>query len=145
MSKTVLLALALATVGSPALAQAVPQGADRIALGRKYALWMYAGASDSLYAAMSPDMQKDLGSPDEILNRADQLASRAGSETEVVSEKVVKRNGQWQYWRTAKFTQAPEPLTIRFVIADDGTIVGIGMNPASQPPPVDPDSPPPSA
>lgn len=143
MRITLATLMVLGLNAAPAMAQtAVPQGADRIALGRKYILWLYTGAADSLWAAMSPEMQQD-GSVADIQTRADELVARVGTETEVVSEKVVKRNGAWQYWRTAKYSGFPEPVMIRFVIADDGKITGIGSNPASRQPPVDPDSPPP--
>jgi len=67
----------------------------------------------------------------------DQMSSRAGEETKVLEEKVVMRNGSPQYWRTAEFSMMAEPVMLRWVIVN-GEINGVGMNPASQAPPIDP-------
>ena len=67
-----------------------------------------------------------------------QFSAQIGEETKVVDEKVVMRKGNPQYWRTADFSMAPEPVMIRWVIVN-GEIWGIGINPASQAPPIDPD------
>jgi hypothetical protein len=133
------LAIARATPGVPQTPSAKP---DRIALGRQYTQWFYQGQTDSLWSRMEQGVRDQLKTPDEIRRGADELVARAGNEVEVISEKVVKRNGQMQYWRTAKFDRAPEPMMVRWVIGDDGKIIGVGMNPASQAPPIDPDQPP---
>ena len=67
----------------------------------------------------------------------DQFTAQVGEETGLVEEKVVMRKGNPQYWRTANFSMAPEPIMIRWVIVN-GEIWGIGLNPASQAPPIDP-------
>jgi hypothetical protein len=68
----------------------------------------------------------------------EQLAVRAGTETAVLEEKFVKRNGRTQYWRTARFSDFPEPILLRWVIDAEGKITGLGLGPLSQAPPIDP-------
>jgi len=56
----------------------------------------------------------------------------------VVEERFVKRNGQTQYWRTSKYSLPSEPIMLRWVLNAKGEILGMGLNPASQAPPIDP-------
>jgi len=114
-----------------------PKVGDEMELGRKYTQWFYTAQFDSLYAHMSEDARKEMGSASAMAEGLDQLTAQAGEETSVVSEKVVMRKGNPQYWRTANFSMMGEPLIIRWVIVN-GEIWGIGMNPASQAPPIDP-------
>jgi len=107
-------------------------------LGRAYTTWLYAAQFDSLFAHMSDEMQTDMGGPDEMAAQWNQFSARIGEETKVLDEMVVMRNGVPQYWRTSEYSMAPEPVMLRWVIVD-GEIRGIGINPASQAPPIDPD------
>ena len=137
------LALAAAPLAAqqPAPAQSAPaQSApkDSLALARKYATWFYAGQMDSVLAHHSAEGRAEL-TADALRERLMEVASRAGEEDSVIEEKFVKRNGQTQYWRVAKFTAyADEPLVLRLVILPTGEIGGMGFNPLSRTPPVDP-------
>jgi hypothetical protein len=115
-----------------------PQRPDSLALARQYTVWLYTGQVDSLFAHHPADDQRDSTLRRRITASVEQLALRAGTETSVIEEKFVKRNGRTQYWRTAKFSDFAEPLLIRWVMNPDGTIGGIGMGPKSQAPPIDP-------
>ena len=132
-----ILAAALVVAASPLVAQDAPARPDSLALGRKYVGWLYETQVDSLWAHTSAEMRENLGSPDWWRQRADEIALRAGSETEVIEERFRMRNGRPQYWRTARFSDFDQPLLIRFVIDDAGLIAGLGMGPASQAPPTD--------
>ena len=66
------------------------------------------------------------------------LTARAGLETEVLEEKFVKRNGNTQYWRTSNYTVFDEPVLFRWAFNKQGQIVGMGLGPASDAPPIDP-------
>lgn len=114
-----------------------PKVGDELELGRKYTQWLYGAQFDSLFAHMSDGMRTDMGSADTMAGQFDQFTAQMGEETKVVEEKVVMRKGNPQYWRTADFSMAPEPIMIRWVIVS-GEIWGIGVNPASQAPPIDP-------
>lgn len=124
-------------LGVPAVAGAQNTPEDQIAAGRRYTEWFLAGQTDSLRAHMTPAAARAL-TAESFLQSLDQLVARAGLEDKILEEKMVRRNGQPQYWRTSKFTLFDEPIMIRWVIVDGNLIDGIGMNPKSQAPPVDP-------
>ena len=127
----------------PAAAPAAPAPpikpiGNEIELGRKFTQWLFMAQFDSLFAHAAGDGQEALGKPEEMQQHLDELVARLGEESDVVEEKVVMRNGKPQYWRTSHYTLAPEPFMLRWVIVN-GQIMGIGMNPASMPPPIDPE------
>jgi len=125
---------------SPAPAAAPQQlPADSIAIARKYATWFLTYQADSLFAHLPPDAKQQVGSSADMSNQMMQFAAQAGTETELVEERWVRRNGKRQYWRKAVYSIAPEPVLLRLVILPDGTLGGIGLSPASQPPPIDPE------
>jgi len=129
------LMLLLALLQAPTAASQKP---DSLALARQYTVWLYTGQVDSLFAHHPADAQRDSTLRRRIRSSVEELALRAGTETSVIEEKFVKRNGRTQYWRTAKFSDFAEPLLVRWVLNPDGTIGGIGMGPLSQAPPIDP-------
>jgi len=133
---------ASATTSATATAEPAPTVHPRVGneteLGRAYTAFLYAGQFDSLFAHMSEELRTDMGSPDDMAAQFDQFTAQVGEEIKVIDEMVVMRKGSPQYWRTAEFSMAPEPIMIRWVIVD-GQITGIGINPASQAPPIDPD------
>jgi hypothetical protein len=112
--------------------------ADSLAHARKLTDWFFTARFDSLHAWLSPGMQKSR-SPEKLQEDLEQLVSRAGLESDVVEEKFVKRNGQTQYWRTGRYTIFPEPVLFRWAFDKQGRIDGMGLGPASSPPPIDPD------
>ena len=129
------LAIALAVFPTQAEAQAdVP--ADSLALARQWTMWFYMGEADSLVAYYSGD-----DDPAERRARyaefSEMVAERGGFETEVIEETWKQRNGQTQYWRTAKFSEIDEPILIRWVYSE-GKHLGMGIGPLSQAPPTDP-------
>lgn len=128
-------AAATATAQPPQVVH--PKVGNEIELGRQYTTWLYAGRFDSLFAHMSADARSQMESPDKMAEEFDQFVAQVGEETSVIEEKVVMRKGNPQYWRTAEFSMAPEPIMIRWVIVN-GEIWGIGINPASQAPEIDP-------
>jgi hypothetical protein len=142
LAVTLVLPVAL-PAQAPASAPAVrPKPAqlpvDSMARARKWAFWLYTTQSDSLYAQMDSGAKAATGSARELDNSSAELATRAGSETKVIDEKFITRNGNRQYWRTANFTNLTEPLLVRFVMSAKGQLLGIGMGLASTPPPIDP-------
>lgn len=135
----VVLLVGLVIPSSSALAQdpsAAPRP-DSLALARRYVEWFYAAQVDSLWAHTSEPVRANIQSADWWRERADQLAIRAGSETEVVEERFRMRNGRPQYWRTARFSDSPEPMLVRFVLNGEGLIDGFGLGPLSQAPATD--------
>ena len=125
------------------LGSALPAGAqtapiDSLALARRFTHWFYGGEMDSLWAHHSRDPQLNPGSTDYLQNNLEGLIEQAGGEVEVLEEKFVRRLGRTQYWRTARFSNADEPIIIRWAVTPGWEIVGMGINPKSQAPPVDP-------
>jgi hypothetical protein len=112
--------------------------ADSVEIARKYTRWFYTSLTDSLVAHTNPGGRTADAIKGFYGDRLSELTGRAGTETEVLEEKFITRNGQRQYWRTAKFSDFAEPLLIRFVIDEKGTIFGFGMGPKSSAPPIDP-------
>lgn len=115
-----------------------PRVGNETELGRKYTELLYTSRFDSLFTHMSEELRTDMESPDAMAAQFDQFTAQMGEETKVIDEMVVMRNGKPQYWRTAEFSMAPEPIMIRWVIVN-GEIQGIGINPASKAPPIDAD------
>jgi hypothetical protein len=118
-------------------AQAQSPRPDSLALARKFTTWFYTGQFDSLLAH-SPADRSDSVARRHYAEQLDQLSVRAGVETAVVEEKFAMRNGRPQYWRTARFSNFPEPILLRWVIDEKGLLIGMGLGPLSQAPPTDP-------
>jgi hypothetical protein len=119
----------------PKPAQLAPDSLER---ARKFTLWLYTNQTDSLFAYMDSASQKDLKVPKAFEETVAELATRAGSEEQLLEERWVTRNGRRQYWRKAKFSGIAEPFLVRWVLLAPGTIGGLGLGLASQAPPIDP-------
>lgn len=145
MTALVLLGLAAGPARSqdstPSPAPAAPQQlpADSIAIARRYATWFLSHQADSLVAHLPAEERQQAGSVDKMSDQMMQFAARAGTEIELLEERWVRRNGKRQYWRKAVYSLAPEPVLLRLVILPDGSLGGIGLGLASQPPPIDPE------
>ncbi|HEV8264718.1 MAG TPA: hypothetical protein VGQ06_07190 [Gemmatimonadales bacterium] len=133
-----LCALAVPLEAQSPAASASPRPVDSLALARQYTRWFYTGQVDSLMAHHPAAQRGDSAIRAELEARVSQLALRAGTEVQVLEEKFVRRNGRPQYWRTARFTDFSEPILLRWVINPSGEIVGMGLGPLSQAPPIDP-------
>lgn len=129
------------TSASSAAPAAVPPQlpADSIAIARKYATWFLSYQADSLFAHLPPEDRQRLGSVADMNEQMMRFAAQAGTETALVEERWVRRNGKRQYWRKGVYSIAPEPVLLRLVILPDGSLGGIGLGLASQPPPIDPE------
>jgi hypothetical protein len=132
-----LVVAAMLALAAPLQAQTPSPMADSLAHARRITQWFFTAQADSLIQFVPP-ADRDKMSKEAILQRVGELTARVGTETEVVEEKFVKRNGQTQYWRTSKYSLASEPIMVRWVLSPKGEILGMGMNPASQAPPIDP-------
>jgi hypothetical protein len=135
-------ALASAQASTAATAPARPKpgqlAPDSLERARKFTAWLYTNQTDSLFAYMDSASQRELKTPSALEESVAQLATRAGTEEQLIGERWVTRNGHRQYWRTAKFSGLAEPFLLRWVLDPPGTIGGLGMGLASQAPPIDP-------
>ena len=57
-------------------------------------------------AHLAPDQNADTTKM-ELTRFIEQLAIRGGTEVKVTEEKVVRRLGRYQYWRTSDYDRAP--------------------------------------
>jgi hypothetical protein len=112
---------------------------DSMEIGRRYSQWLINGVADSLLAHFDSAGKTRAAEARAAIDRTTiQIAAQAGTESKVLEEKYITRGGRRQYWRTSEFSNMTEPLLIRFVISEKGEIMGSGVGPKSQAPPIDP-------
>lgn len=114
-----------------------PPTTDLVVAGRAIANWILANQLDSVAANMGPGSNADTVKM-ELTRFVERLAVRGGNELRVIEEKVVRRNGQYQYWRTSEFQLAPSAVLFRIVLTPDGKYGGFGIGLANEAPPIDP-------
>ena len=114
-----------------------PPTTDLVVAGRKLANWILANQLDSVVANLAPGSNADT-SRMELTRLVGEIAIHGGNELKVTDEKVVRRNGRYQYWRTSDFQTAPGPVLFRIVLTPDGKYGGHGIGLASDPPSIDP-------
>ncbi len=129
------IAIAVLALAAPAAAQESP--VDSLALARQYSAWLWAGEADSLLAHSAGDMRTRYAEPPGYAAVTEMLATRAGTETAVEEETWKLRNGDCQYWRTARVTGMEGLFLMRWILDPSGRITGMGLGPAAQAPPVD--------
>jgi hypothetical protein len=110
---------------------------DLVVAGRRLAEWILANQLDSVVANRAPNSNADTTRM-ELSRLVGEIAIHGGNELKVIDEKVVRRNGRYQYWRTAEFERAPSAVLLRIVLTPDGKYNGIGIGLADNAPPVDP-------
>ena len=127
-------------LGAQAATSAMPAAmpADSLAHARKLTEWFFTAKHDSVLPHFATDGEQQM-TVAELQDRLEGLVARAGLETEVLEEKFVKRNGMTQYWRTSKYSVYEEPVLFRWAFNKQGQIAGMGLGPASQAPPIDPE------
>ena len=132
------LAGPLAAQSAPSAATAVPADVKLLALGHQLTDWFVAGHMDSIVARMPDDIKEKSGGVPGLQQARAQLAERAGEEAKILEEKMTRRNGLAQYWRSSLYTEFPqEPLVLRWVFNESSQVVGIGLGPLGQTPPPD--------
>lgn len=110
-----------------------PLPPDSLLIARKYTQWFLTSMSDSLYAHMDSGM-KAASSVAQVQQQMDGFTARAGSETLRMEEKWILRRGRTQYWYQSTFSQAPEPVVLRWVLNAKGEASGMGLGLLSQSP-----------
>ncbi len=137
------VATALVCTTTTAIAQSPPPmppapTTDLVVAGRKLATWILANQLDSVAMHLAPGSNADTVRM-ELTRLVGEIAIHGGNELKVTDEKVVRRNGRYQYWRTADFETAPSAVLLRIVLTPDGKYGGIGIGLAENAPPVDPE------
>lgn len=119
----VVSAQAAAATAVPSVPRAKPAQlpADSMEIGRKFTKWLYTNQVDSLIAHMDSTGRAQPNARSDYESRVAMMAERAGSETKVIEEKYITRNGARQYWRVATFDRAPETVLLRFVVSSEAS------------------------
>jgi len=142
MNATLRTVIVLAACATPLHAQSParqPLPNDSLAIARRFATWIWTSQVDSLLAH-SPAAERTTENRQQMLDGIAQMQSRVGNEVLLVEERWVRRNGNRQYWRIARFSDfADEAVALRIVISPSGEMMGVGINPLSQVPSVDPE------
>lgn len=118
-----------------ALAMAAPvraQQADtaRMATGRRYVQWLYAGRTDTLFALLGPQMRRAVPSAEQLAAGNTAREAQIGTETEVLEERIVPGAPEVTvYVRSARFSKSPTTVDITVVTDAAGTIHGLGIRP----------------
>lgn len=150
-ARSLMLAAALAGGAVPLAAQTVAKptlqpplsltsadSARFLALGQKYTRWFLTGNVDSLVSVVHPSALEGLGGVDGVREAQGRVSERAGIETTVVEEKLTRRNGRLQFWHAGDFSEfTSDQFVIRWLLDENGKIVGAGLGPKAQSPPVD--------
>lgn len=128
----------VALVMAPELGAQAAMPADSLAHARHITELFFTARHDSVLTYFPAEDRAEV-TVAVLQERLEGFAARAGLESEVLEEKFVKRNGMTQYWRTGKYTNYDEPIIFRWAFNKQGQIVGMGVGPASQAPPIDQD------
>lgn len=126
--RTMLLPVLAVLAAAPAAAQQADSA--RMATGRTYAQWFHQGRTDTLWALLTPEMRERLPTAAQLAAFQQSVASRAGAETEVMSESATQREGGVTvYERVSRFATSPVPLQLIVAMGPDGKIAGLGIRP----------------
>lgn len=106
---------------------------DPAELGRRYTEWFYAGEAGKLWERFTPDMQKALGSVEALRGFRDQVAAQAGTEVEVLSEKVTPEPPFQVYTRVIRMSKAPGTVIVQWALDAGGRVAGFFVRPGEAP------------
>ena len=132
----VLVTATAAAQSSPAMPP--PPTTDLVVAGRKLGNWILSNQLDSVVLNLAPNSNADTVRM-ELTRLVGEIAIHGGNELKVNEEKVVRRNGRYQYWRISEFENAPSTVLLRIVLTPDGKYAGIGIGLLNNAPPTDPE------
>lgn len=132
----VLVTATAAAQSSPAMPP--PPTTDLVVAGRKLGNWILSNQLDSIVLNLAPNSNADTVRM-ELTRLVGEIAIHGGNELKVNEEKVVRRNGRYQYWRISEFENAPSTVLLRIVLTPEGKYAGIGIGLLNNAPPTDPE------
>ena len=132
----VIVTATAAAQSSPAMPP--PPTTDLVVAGRKLGNWILSNQLDSVVLNLAPNSNADTVRM-ELTRLVGEIAIHGGNELKVNEEKVVRRNGRYQYWRISEFETAPSTVLLRIVLTPDGKYAGIGIGLLNNAPPTDPE------
>jgi hypothetical protein len=108
------------------------ENARYLELGQKYNRWFLTGQADSLLAAADSVTAEKMGGLEGIRAQMENMSERVGVVLSVVTEKMTRLGGTPQFWFEANFSEfTQEPVVFRWLMNEQGQLVGAGMNPKS--------------
>ena len=114
---------------APAAAQTADADSARMRTGRTYTRWLYEGKTDTLWALLTPEMRGVIPSAEQLAAFRARIESQLGTETEVVSESAVERDGVVAYTRLARFANVPARVQVSWTTDAGGRISGMLVRP----------------
>jgi hypothetical protein len=126
MSRITQAVLLAALSSAPLAAQPDPGDPEP---GRALTTAFYAGQTDSIWARMTPEMQRALGTPEALAAFRARVEATLGAENTVVEETAEARGGMEIYRRRARFSRFPGLIRVEWVLAADGAIAGFLVAP----------------
>ncbi|HEX6369573.1 MAG TPA: hypothetical protein VF006_11705 [Longimicrobium sp.] len=132
--------LAAAIVFAAPLQAQAPADTTQFELGRRYTQWLYQGQADSLWGKFSPEMRQVVPSAQALAELRGQIQTQAGTETEVVSERILDPSpqpGLTVYVRTARFSNVPMLVDVMVATDAQGIIQGFSVRPQAPPNPTE--------
>ncbi len=97
--------------------------------GKDIAEAFLAGETDAVWAEMSPEMKSALGTADALAAVQADMRRDFGSESEVLSERMLRDGPYDVYERTARWTGSATPLQITVALDPDGQVAGLWVRP----------------
>lgn len=131
-----MLALALVLpFGTPGLARsaALADSSGALARARTVSDWVRAGDAARLWTEMSPEFRSAMKDSSSFSAMTAGIVFQLGALDSVWQERVIARDGAWFYGATARFSKAPEPLTLAIALDADGRVSGLSMRPGARP------------
>ena len=90
---------------------------------------------DSIVKRMAPEVRERSGGREGLQRARAELTMNAGQEASLVEEKMTRRRGLPQYWRSAMYANMPqEPIVLRWIFNDVAEVIGFGLGPLSTTP-----------
>lgn len=102
---------------------------DALAEGRRLTSQFYDEELEALHRRFTPDMAADMSLERLIAFRA-RVQNQAGSEAQVVSERIDVRDSLRAYVRRARFDKAPGLVDVVWVLTPSGKVQGFLLRPA---------------
>lgn len=138
MSKLILAAtlpLALAAFPLAARAQsaavttAATDAAPGMAEGRELSRLFLAGDTAAVWARMGAPMRQGLGSAGALAQFRSQLTRDLGEEQSLLDEQATEQSGLRIYQRVTRWSKAPMPIVMQWVVDGEGKVQGFFVRP----------------
>lgn len=108
---------------------AVPVQADPLLTGRRAAEMFLGGDMAAVWSASTPEMQKALGSVENLASIRDDLLTDFGTEDTILSERAEEQAGHDVYTRVSRWTEGTAPLELIIALDDAEQIAGFFIRP----------------